>query len=206
MPAYVDKITVGKQNDRRIKLSEEDKKTIRYQYENENISIHQLSKNWNVCKRTIQFILFPERLKHSIELRHQRGGSKIYYDKEHHTKAMKEHRAYKKELLEKGQYENQPMTIQVLPDSLIINGIKCTSYAMANKMIKKFPFKDNKPSGKKVKLKCLENGKIYFSGHEAEKDLGLVKDTVLRIASKYNKNGERKSVKGYHFERIYDEN
>ncbi len=53
---------------------------------------------FKVNKRLIQFILFPERQKRNLELREQRGGSKIYYNKDRHTLAMSEHRKYKKEL------------------------------------------------------------------------------------------------------------
>ena len=44
------------------------------------------------------------------------------------------------------------------------------------------------------KVKCIENGIIYPSCQDAEKNLGLVKNTVSRVA-----RGERKSIHGYHF-------
>jgi hypothetical protein len=43
--------------------------------------------------------LFPERHKKNLEYRKERGGSTIYYVKEKHTKAIREHRDYKKQVL-----------------------------------------------------------------------------------------------------------
>lgn len=65
---------------------------------NSGASIHSLSKLFKVDRRLIQFIIYPERHKKSLELRKERGGSKIYYIKEKHTKAIREHRNYKKDI------------------------------------------------------------------------------------------------------------
>ena len=47
------------------------------------------------------------------------------------------------------------------------------------------------------KVKCLNNGLIYKSCKHAEKKLGLVKNTISRVARK-----ERKSIRGYFFEYV----
>jgi hypothetical protein len=44
------------------------------------------------------------------------------------------------------------------------------------------------------KVICVENGVVYYSCQEAEDSLGLVRNTVSRVA-----RGERKSIHGYHF-------
>lgn len=44
------------------------------------------------------------------------------------------------------------------------------------------------------KVMCMNNNKIYKSCQEAEADLGLVRNTVSRVA-----RGERKSIHGYKF-------
>ena len=62
-------------------------------------SQRQLARMFNVSRRLIQFILNPDAHKNNLERRREKGGSKIYYDKEKHTKAIREHRQYKKELL-----------------------------------------------------------------------------------------------------------
>lgn len=64
-------------------------------YHTSGTSINKLAKDFKVNKRLIQFILFPERLKKNKELRSDRGGSQIYYDKDKHTEAIKSLRHYK---------------------------------------------------------------------------------------------------------------
>jgi hypothetical protein len=62
-------------------------------------SQRRLANMFNVSRRLIQFILNPDAHKKNLERRHERGGSKMYYKKDEHTKAIREHRQYKKELL-----------------------------------------------------------------------------------------------------------
>ena len=69
-------------------------------------SINSIARMFKVSKRLIQFILFPERHKKNLADRQDRGGSSIYYKKEMHTKAIKEHRQYKKQL-----FSNQKTSI-----------------------------------------------------------------------------------------------
>jgi transposase len=66
-----------------------------YWYKVMGMSITKIAKMFRVNKRLIQFILFPERQKKNLELRADRGGSTIYYDREYHNQAANEHRAYK---------------------------------------------------------------------------------------------------------------
>jgi len=97
----INSIKVPKNKDRRYKLSESDRKLIRLKHK-KGESIHSISKMFNVSRRTIQFILFPERLEQNLKLRSERGGSKQYYDSEYHKQSMRKHRAYKKELFNSG--------------------------------------------------------------------------------------------------------
>lgn len=62
-------------------------------------SIHGIARMYQVNKRLIQFILFPERKKLNLQHRRDRGGTMIYYNKVKHAAAIKEHRDYKKEVL-----------------------------------------------------------------------------------------------------------
>jgi DNA-directed RNA polymerase specialized sigma24 family protein len=95
MPFKTDKLKLGlKVLKRSSRLLDCQKERILAMY-GEGVSITQLGKIFHCNKRTIQFLLFPERLKKNIELRKERGGSKIYYIKEKHTKAIREHRQYK---------------------------------------------------------------------------------------------------------------
>lgn len=93
--------TKGK--DRRIKLSEDEKREILDAY-SAGASINGLARQHGVSKRTIQFLLFPERKQKNLEDRERRGGSKIYYDKVKHKKFMADHREHKRKLLSDTQH------------------------------------------------------------------------------------------------------
>lgn len=58
---------------------------------------------FNVSRRLIVFIVFPERLERNYQCRLDNGGSKIYYNREKHNEAIKKYRRYK--------YENLKQTI-----------------------------------------------------------------------------------------------
>lgn len=81
-----------------VKLLPCQKEMVKHWYD-KGTSITQIAKDFKVSKRLIQFVLFPERHKLNLEYRKERGGSTIYYEKEKHTKAIKVHRIYKKEVL-----------------------------------------------------------------------------------------------------------
>lgn len=102
MPCKVDKIKLTKNQDRRRKLSDEQKKEINHLYNNiGGYSLNGLAKQYNVSKKTILLIVNEESKKKNDE--HIKTNWKKYYDKENHTKAMQKTRKYKKELLEKGE-------------------------------------------------------------------------------------------------------
>ena len=84
-----------KEYNRRIKLLDTDKETIRELHKQGKESINGLARLYNVNKRLIQFILFPEREARNKELRAIRGGSKRYYDRERNRLAEKDTRNYK---------------------------------------------------------------------------------------------------------------
>jgi transposase len=84
--------------DRRTKLLPCQKEMVKY-WHDKGTSINGLARMFKVSKRTIQFILFPERQKKNVQDRQERGGWKQYYNKEKHAKDIKEHRDYKKETL-----------------------------------------------------------------------------------------------------------
>lgn len=81
-----------------VKLLPCQKEMVKYWFD-KGASITQIAKDFKVSKRLIQFIIYPERHKKNLENRLQRGGSIIYYVKEKHTKAIREHRQYKKQIL-----------------------------------------------------------------------------------------------------------
>ena len=101
MPAIVDHVTVGTNYDRRRRLSDDDREDIKRDHAAGD-SIHAIARCYGVSRRLVQFILYPERHEENKVRRRARGGSRAYYDKNKHTNAMRDHRAYKKELYNKG--------------------------------------------------------------------------------------------------------
>jgi transposase len=98
MPSKIDKISI---DDAFLKKSAKllpcQKEMIVY-WNNRGISQRKLALMFNVSRRLIQFILDPSKHQANLEARKQRGGSKIYYKREKHTKSVKEHRKYKQSL------------------------------------------------------------------------------------------------------------
>ena len=89
-----DKLCVGKENDKRIKLNVEQKEDIVKEYATGLFSQRQLAAKYSVSRRLIVFVLYPDRMK--------KHDSKKYYSKEKQREYIKVHRHYKKELNEKG--------------------------------------------------------------------------------------------------------
>jgi hypothetical protein len=99
MPFKTDKLTI---DDAFLKKSAKllpcQKEMVVY-WHNRGSSQRKLALMFNVSRRLIQFILDPSKHQANLEARKQRGGSKIYYKRDKHTKAVKEHRKYKNQLL-----------------------------------------------------------------------------------------------------------
>ena len=108
MPRISDSIPINNEKlDRRVKLTEDDKKLVVWLREEEKISYQKLADRFKVSKRLIIFICKPESKIKDLENRAKRGGSKIYYDRQSHTASIKEHREYKKELFANGLIKKQ---------------------------------------------------------------------------------------------------
>ena len=102
MPAIIDKIRINNENlDKRVKLLVSDKVEIVQLYADGLFSTRELSRMYGVSRRTIQFLLDPKKLEDNIAKRRKDN----YYDREKHTRSMAKHRAYKRELLEKGEIQ-----------------------------------------------------------------------------------------------------
>lgn len=93
------------EDDRRIKLSDEDKDLLHVLHK-AGESIHSLSRRFKVSRRLIQFILYPDRHKENLAKRKERGGSKQYYDRKKNTVAIRKYRRHKQELKLLGKLQN----------------------------------------------------------------------------------------------------
>lgn len=79
--------------DRRVKLTSEQRAEI--QFLSSTLSVRALARRFSVSRRTVQFILFPDRLEAN---KVKRGGSRKYYDSDYHREAIKSHRHHKQKL------------------------------------------------------------------------------------------------------------
>lgn len=99
MPYKTDKMKLDSPFlDRRVKLLPCQKEMVASLH-TRGASISGIARMYGVSKRLIQFIIFPEKLAMSLKRRAERGGSKIYYDREYHNQKTKEHRHYKNQTL-----------------------------------------------------------------------------------------------------------
>jgi len=105
MPYKHKDLKIYRADDRRVKLSDEDREEIKKLYG--TISQRKLASKYNVSRRLIIFIGCPEKYERNLKQREERGGSKIYYKKEKHTKAMKKHRQHKQKLYLDGKLKEK---------------------------------------------------------------------------------------------------
>jgi len=90
------------EHDRRIKLTGEQREKIKEKYA-VGISQRRLAKMYGVSRRLISFIINPSALEENLKRREEKGGSKVYYNKEKHREAIKNHRRYKQKLKIEGK-------------------------------------------------------------------------------------------------------
>ena len=105
MSMKIDGHHIPKKYDRRIKLSDDDRKEIREAYATGATSYNKLATEFGVSKRTIYWVVNPDKQKENYDLRVAKGGSKMFYNREKHTASMRAHREYKNELLKEGKLD-----------------------------------------------------------------------------------------------------
>lgn len=104
MPFKSEKIAINNEKlDKRVKLTKEQKVEIKEMYETGNYSYRILAEMFNVSKRTIQFIVNPEKYAIAKKQLAERQKDGRYYDKDKHSNYTKEHRRYKHELYKEGK-------------------------------------------------------------------------------------------------------
>lgn len=102
MPYKYENVRLKPHQDRRRKLSNEDREMIK---NTKGISQRKLAKMFGVSRRTIQFILDPQKRIENIERRKERGGWRQYYDKDKHAQSVREHRRYKNAVIKQERGE-----------------------------------------------------------------------------------------------------
>lgn len=96
-----DKVPMPIHKDKRRKLSPEQKQAIRDS--DPDIPDKVLATEYGVNRRAIGFIRRPETLAANLLARQLRGGWAQYYDKDKHADFMREHRRYKRDVLQEIQ-------------------------------------------------------------------------------------------------------
>ena len=97
MPRISDKLPINNPMlDRRVKVKPEDRENIKRLFFKEKMGIREIARIYEreCSRRTIQFILFPERAKRVVELHDWRR----YYTKESNAAYQRKHRQYKSQL------------------------------------------------------------------------------------------------------------
>ena len=106
MPYKSEKIKLSKEQDRRIKLSDEQKEEIRTKYATGLYSQRGLAIEYNVSRRLISFVLDDEKAKKASEqLKARRADRRYKPSKEQWAETMREHRHYKQRLYMEGKLQ-----------------------------------------------------------------------------------------------------
>lgn len=98
MPSLYERTRVTRKNDRRVKLSAEDRADIIRLYKRGDWSHRDLASCFAVSKRLIGLVLNPERYEKMLTDRKKNKVHLKYYKKEKHKEYMRVHRAHKKEI------------------------------------------------------------------------------------------------------------
>ena len=104
MPYKSTNIKLSREQDRRVKLTDEQREEIREKYVTGLYSQRKLAEEYGVSRRLITFVLDDEKAKRAAEQRKERNADGRYKPtKERWAKTMREHRQYKQSLYLQGK-------------------------------------------------------------------------------------------------------
>lgn len=104
MPYKSEKIKLPKEFDRRVKLTDTQRESIRSKYVTGLYSQRSLAKEYNVSRRTISFVCDPEKYEKSKQqCRERRKDGRYKQTKKEWAKTMRDHRRYKQQLYVEGK-------------------------------------------------------------------------------------------------------
>ena len=108
MPYKSEKIKLSRSQDRRIKLTDEQREEIRHKYSTGLYSQRALAKEYKVSRRLITFVIDNEKYQKCREqFKERRANGKYKPDKEEWAKTMREHRHYKQKLYLDGELKEE---------------------------------------------------------------------------------------------------
>lgn len=104
MPYKSSSIKLSRELDRRVKLSDEQREEIKHKYESGFYSQRALAREYNVSRRLISFILFPEKAEIAAQqLKERKADGRYKPSKEDWAATQREHRRYKQRLYMAGK-------------------------------------------------------------------------------------------------------
>ena len=101
MPYVCEKIKLSEKQDRRVKLTQNQKEEIRKLYSTGEYSHRKLAEKYSVSRRLIQIIVNPESERRMKE--YSKANWHKYKDKDKHRETIKKTRKYKYELYKNGE-------------------------------------------------------------------------------------------------------
>ena len=104
MPYKSSKLKLSPEQDRRVKLTEEQREEIRQIYASGVCGMRPLAKQFGVSRSTIQVIVSPKRAAY-VKQRAKEHWRDYRPTKEEWAATIREHRHYKQELYLKGELE-----------------------------------------------------------------------------------------------------
>lgn len=104
MPYKSEKMKLSKEQDRRIKLNDEQREEIKHKYSTGLYSQRNLAAEYNVSRRLIQFVLDEEKARIAAEqLKERKADGRYKPSKEEWAAVMRDHRRYKQKLYLEGK-------------------------------------------------------------------------------------------------------
>jgi len=97
MTMIIDETNLPKGFDRRIKLTDQEREEIKKLHK-EGMTIRAIARMFEkkCSRKTIQYIIYPERLETIYRRQKENKSWEKYYDKDKRREYMRSHRAYKK--------------------------------------------------------------------------------------------------------------
>jgi ribosomal protein L19E len=108
MPYKSEKIKLDPSQDRRRKLTDEQKEEIKQIYKSGVCGTRPLAKQFGVSRRTIQFIVDEEKKQRCAEqFKQRRKDGRYKPTKEEWARTVREHRRYKQKLYLNGELQEE---------------------------------------------------------------------------------------------------
>lgn len=106
MPYKSEKIKLSREQDRRVKLTDEQREDIRKLYGTGCYSLNGLAKQYNVSKKTVLLIVNEESAEKAKQYRKEHW-KEWQSTKEEHREAIKKTRKYKQSLYKDGKLKDE---------------------------------------------------------------------------------------------------